>query len=477
MWLIQREVQKIYMWKEPYTDYSAMQWPCPTGFHVPSYTEWENVINVWTTLWIWSSSNTTPFLTYLKVPLAWQRGSDMNIYFVNQRACLMSSSFSDSVWFGYYTIVIPNSTLSSWAQTWIGNINWQIRPFKDEVVTPDSSRTVLYQWTWDAWIYWSSALWLISLSSNWQTWITIADKNLWATTVYNYWDTLTIQNTWNMYQMGNNYWFPSTLNSSATISSSTTTVNASGYWPWNYYSSSTFIKNSVWENSGNADLRWWISWIIPWKDIQIRPEEWKPSSDVIAYFPLDSKYQLNSYDWTKSLTASGNWYSISDNCVTFTNTTSYLYVNLTQPSGVPYTYFWWVYVWDSNSSIWYQNNTTIWSSWRYGLLLKATTTPNIMLDYYSGSSYDWVVSLFNQQKWWHSIVVTSWSSTTELYLDGALAWNKTTQYSITTSPYIVLNWLRKAQNAKYSKVWLSSTKWTAADALDFYNKTKSDFWL
>lgn len=123
----------------------AMKWPCNSWFHIPSYTEWGNVINIWETFWIWSSSNTTPFLTYLKIPLAWQRDSAMNVVFVNQRAYLMSSSFSDSVWFSYYTFVIPNSILSSWAQTWIGNINWQIRPFANTPAQPDDTRTVLYQ--------------------------------------------------------------------------------------------------------------------------------------------------------------------------------------------------------------------------------------------------------------------------------------------------------------------------------------------
>ena len=58
----------------------------------------------------------------------------------------------------------------------------------------------------------------------------------------------------NMYQWGNNYWFPST----GTISNtSSTQVDASTYWPWNYYSSSTFIYGSFnWSSAQNDDL-WW----------------------------------------------------------------------------------------------------------------------------------------------------------------------------------------------------------------------------
>lgn len=107
-----------------------------------------------------------------------------------------------------------------------------------------------------AWIYHNSDLWLISLSSDGSNWITIADKNLWATQVYNSWDTLSEANCGKFYQRWNNYWFPYTW----PTSTSTTLVNAGNYWPWNYYSSSTYIKNSSspynWDSSNNQNL-WW----------------------------------------------------------------------------------------------------------------------------------------------------------------------------------------------------------------------------
>ena len=100
------------------------------------------------------------------------------------------------------------------------------------------------------WIYHNSDLWLISLSSDWTNWITIADKNLWATTVYNSWDTLSEANCGKYYQWGNNYWFPRTWS----VSTSSTKVNARTYWPNNYYSSSTFITSDTWDSSNNANL-------------------------------------------------------------------------------------------------------------------------------------------------------------------------------------------------------------------------------
>jgi hypothetical protein len=40
-------------------------------------------------------------------------------------------------------------------------------------------------------------------------------------------------------------------------------VDASTYWPWNYYSSDTFIKyNGSWDSSDNWNLWWWVTWVV-----------------------------------------------------------------------------------------------------------------------------------------------------------------------------------------------------------------------
>jgi hypothetical protein len=120
----------------------------------------------------------------------------------------------------------------------------------------------VYVWTtkvrpkpMSAWIFHNATLWLISLSSDGSNWLTIADKNLWATTVYNSGDTLSEANCGKFYQWGNNYWFPFTW----PTTTSSTQVNAQNYWPWNYYSSSTYIYGLMgngWDSSNNSNLRW-----------------------------------------------------------------------------------------------------------------------------------------------------------------------------------------------------------------------------
>lgn len=113
-----------------------------------------------------------------------------------------------------------------------------------------------------AWIYRNAQLGVISLSSDGSTWLTIADKNLWATTVYNDGDTLSQANCGNYYQWWNNYGFPFTW----AVTTSSTQVDASTYWPWNYYSSSTFITRNGspqnWDSTVNSNLWWWVTWTV-----------------------------------------------------------------------------------------------------------------------------------------------------------------------------------------------------------------------
>ena len=118
----------------------------------------------------------------------------------------------------------------------------------------------IYMWrdVTPAWIYHNSTLWLITIADGSWNDITIADKNLWATQVYNDGDALSEANCGKYFQWWNNYWFPFTW----PVTTSSTQVNANTYWPWNYYSSSTFIMASPRDNSNNANLRWWTTWTV-----------------------------------------------------------------------------------------------------------------------------------------------------------------------------------------------------------------------
>ena len=239
-------------------DYSAMQWPATTWFHVPSKDEWVALCWILTSTFS-MASNATTVGTYLKMPKAGYRD--------NSSSNVGNAGTYGRYWYSTayptdraYRLSFSSSSLSTQAESYRSS-GLAIRCFKDSPVAPDGSWTTLYQGTWSAWVFRNSSLWLISVSWDWTTWYTIQDKNLWATTVYNEWDTLSDANCGYFYQWWNNYGFPH----SGTVTKSATQVDASNYWPGNYYESDTFITRNTypldWSNVQNGNLRWWVTWV------------------------------------------------------------------------------------------------------------------------------------------------------------------------------------------------------------------------
>ena len=264
------EVGKEYSageWIRIWTVHKDTQWPAPDGYHIPLHTEWQSLINVWWDLWF-TEDDIQTFITYFHIPLEIARSFTWADDFLEAMwvCCYWSADWDSDRW-EYYILYLEDNYPSDnhiEVQTtyWISESLWYpIRAFKDVPVIPDNNWTILHQWTWNAWIFYNSALWVISISWDWINWITVADKNIWATVVYNNWDTISSDNVWYVYQRWNNYWFAPKW----TITTSSWSVNASTYWPWNYYSSSTFIKrtqqnnNVPWDSSQNRNLWWWVS--------------------------------------------------------------------------------------------------------------------------------------------------------------------------------------------------------------------------
>ena len=171
----------------------AMKWPCQEWYHIPTNNENSSMVSILGSLWL-NIGNWECLRIYLKIPYAWYRWESSwnpivqwymwwywsSKAYNNQQAKVMEINSSQ---------LYPNFE-------WYISIGRSIRPFKNEVVIPDSSWTVLYQGTWNAWIYHNPTLGVISISANGTDWITIADKNLWATKVYNDWDVLSEENCW-----------------------------------------------------------------------------------------------------------------------------------------------------------------------------------------------------------------------------------------------------------------------------------------
>ena len=244
-------------WGKTISDYSAMRGPCPEGFHVPLTTEWQAVGDIRVALGGWSN-DWTNFGISLKLPFAGYRYYSSADVSAQGRYGFYWSSSRRNTSYAYYLSLRPTALSPQGADTRANGFS--VRCFKNSPVIPTSSWTKLYWTSIEAWwIFWSSTDWLISLSSDWNTWITIMDKNLWATQVWNSGDILSEANCGKYYQRWNNYGFAWTW---TIANQSTTQVDASNYWPWNYYSSDIFIKyNWRWDSTDNGNLRWWVTWV------------------------------------------------------------------------------------------------------------------------------------------------------------------------------------------------------------------------
>mgnify|MGYP003292106572 CR=1 FL=1 len=237
---------------------SDMQWPCEIGFHVPLASEWTALITAGQTLWAWTSTGWVSFTTKLHLPYAGARNrgdSSASPVQVGSRVCCHCADLVDSWGTDYAQYLNVDSLtgdiqVAQDAQTYW----WSIRPFANTPVVPDSNWTTVYAGTWDAGIFYNATLWLISISSDGTTWITIADKNVWATEVWDYGDTESQANSGNYYQRWNNYGFPFTWTISTVYWAQ---VDATGYWPSNPYYSDVFVTYDFDEFTVvNYNLRW-----------------------------------------------------------------------------------------------------------------------------------------------------------------------------------------------------------------------------
>lgn len=148
-------------------------------------------------------------------------------------------------------------------------------------------------------IYHNPTLWLISISWDGTNWITIADKNLGASQVWNDGDTLSQANCGNLFQRGNNHWFP--RNDSASLNTSPNQVDASNYWPGNYYSSSTFITDPTWDTSQNTDLWWDVTDTLVARQWPC-PSWWHiPTSTEVSNLLTEARYLMLSQVLLRSL--------------------------------------------------------------------------------------------------------------------------------------------------------------------------------
>lgn len=176
------------------------------------------------------------------------------------------------------------------------------------------------------WIYHNANLWLISLSSDGTNWLTIADKNLWATST----DISSTASYWNAYQWWNNYgWLYG-----SSVTKLTTQVDATNYWPWNYYSDSnyrynnTWWNNASWDSSWNKNLRWGVTdtyaarqWpCASWYHIPSTTDMTNLQTIWVALWALST----SNYNWWKTYLFMPQQWAILTTNATWSSSSSYV---------------------------------------------------------------------------------------------------------------------------------------------------------
>lgn len=464
---------------------SDMQWPCLDGFHIPLQSECSTLKTIFT--WWWLSW--TNIINYLKIPNLWYR-SAYN-WAVNS---WLAWFWTSSSWWSYYWYVCEFNANWMRPTDTDSRTSWHpIRPFKNTAVIPDSSWTVIYQWVWSSWIYHNSTMWLISISSDWTTWYTISDKNLWATEVWSSW-TPTASNWWWYYQRWNNYMFPFSWG----VTTSSTKVNTSTYWPWNYYSSSTFI---TWQNAdrsspSNDNLRWWVSQWATTKNTELKNayigEVWTPWANTLLYLPLESDVVDKSWK---------SWRTFGTNSLTYTT------VGWVQSVHVGTS--WWILLTAPKPIVTPSVSKQTISILTY-VTSQQTSARRIILEWRVQNNV-WTVLAFEWgtteiRAFWDSvgdtvsaniianqrmhIVLTNCSEWKKLYLNWQLvstwAWVSSPRwswaYSYTQNQWIFTRrdgdyWWWLSMNGNARELIAEDTIWSAEDVSNYYQRIKAKLWF
>lgn len=218
----------------------TVTWPCDNGFHIPTKAEWDSVIAL--------NLTSAQVVSALHVPYGGiRRHNDGSFDYVRSEARFWVSNAITGSWDimnNYYAYISQYATAVVSSNTIALGCN--IRAFKNTPVVPDAT------WTETVTGKVREKDGLISILVDTDTYVTMQDKNVGATTVWNTGDTVSSENIGDYFQWGNNHGFK--LNSTGDTSS--TQVDASSYWPGEYDSDTFVIGQIDWMSVDNYDL-WW----------------------------------------------------------------------------------------------------------------------------------------------------------------------------------------------------------------------------
>jgi hypothetical protein len=209
-------------------------------------------------------------------------------------------------------------------------------------------------------------------------------------------------------------------------------------------------------------------------------EGWVPWENTIAYYPLTDNFNDESWNWYN---LTNSWWSITTygwvKCAYYSWSTSVYSINTSVsvwatrtlncwcylPNvlsvDVPVIFTWRANVAQSQMALWYGRNTGYAS----------------LSDYYQV----WINGSVNLAwKWVNLIWVNEWASM-KLYVNGTLVNSATRSYSTINSVNIKIAWPAGAWSQYFkwyvNNVIVENKARTAQEIADYYNQTKSNYWL
>lgn len=234
-----------------------------------------------------------------------------------------------------------------------------------------------------------------------------------------------------------------------------------------------------------------INKIYVW-DKQVRPKTWgggfTPTVNTVAYYPLTSSTTVSDLSWNNhNLTNNSNlvtfWTNAWVDCANFwTPWRSSHNLYYTNPTFLP--------SWNASRtmSIWAYNTRTsthdslmcFWGAWSSKNLWGFFYNSWVYIAWYSADT-----SQYNfTQNVWHNVIWTFDGSVIRLYLDWALQGTKSTSLNTTTGKFWI-GWgsTSSAFSSDHYRDWylseciVENVTRTATEISDYYNSTKSKYWL
>lgn len=227
-------------------------------------------------------------------------------------------------------------------------------------------------------------------------------------------------------------------------------------------------------------------------------EGWEPWENTLAYYPLETDtkdYSWNSRDWTN------NWVTFSDWVWVF-NGSSYVslgtdsWTNI-QPNMTINVWFKWNWSWSKDNAVitksqYYAPST---SACYYSITIHEEDR-YLCWWYYNWSDYNmhplnfrttswWSPTLWpvSQSNKWYNVVITNDWTTKKTYIDWALVATETSISTSTTQSIDTRIWSAVRYNYdsyfnwNISAVIFEDKTRSAQEISDYYNLTKSNYWL